>query len=102
MSAAKPLKPATALPWIEDADYDAQIIYGDGERVKVATCRGSETPRAQNAAYIVTACNAYPQLVAAAKHARETMLKRGMPTQHDLLEAAALIKNLLRSLGEIE
>lgn len=74
-------KPATPLPWIDPRTIAASwsVWQGDpeGKQVQVAACRvvdesGNTMPNmvdhdgdcAQNAAYIVTACNAYPQLVA--------------------------------------
>lgn len=69
-------KPATPLPWTDPRTIAASFGVWAGD-VQVATCRvvyddGSTVPymvnhdgdAAQNAAYIVEACNAYPRLMA--------------------------------------
>ncbi len=91
------MKPATPLPWKLHREFEIGSINlnGDGDYAGQGYSNG-------DANYILAACNAYPQLVAAAKHAMETMLKRGVPTQHELLESAAQIRALLRSLGEAQ
>lgn len=72
-------KPATALPW--DTLYPA-TRFGLGA-----------TEREQNAAYAVHAANAYPKLVEALR------LGRGA---EDHLKRQALLRTLLRKLGEAE
>ncbi len=60
------MKPATPLPWQQDDD--TYILGPDGSSVLAPTLDGEdrgECYEAQDAAYIVHACNAYPRLVEA-------------------------------------
>ena len=66
-------KPATPLPW-------AKRYNAAKEKVRRA--------------------DAYPRLVEALREAVATLTKRGMPSQHDLLERARASNALLRELGE--
>ena len=63
------ITPATPLPWHVGIKQAEQIIYdGKGWAVANATVYHGKADGAEtraNAAYIVAACNAYPQLVAA-------------------------------------
>ena len=64
----------TPTPWIDDACLDAQgfvtirradgIEHGDTETAVIATVYDADT-----AAFIVTACNAHEELLAACQHA---------------------------------
>jgi hypothetical protein len=54
-------KPATSLPWLIDTDGDLQTRIGD----KLADMH---ITRQEDAAYIVHAANAYPELIKVVKH----------------------------------
>ena len=62
--------PESPLPWIDDSDHQldiGSIVTGEiGKGVSGATTNKSVTINlsADDAAYIVAACNTYPQLVA--------------------------------------
>jgi len=62
------MKPATPLPW--GTDKDGKRLYaGDAAAYGCV----AETASRQNAAYIVAACNAYPQLVEALRDCLRAM-----------------------------
>ena len=68
------VKPATPLPWRnERSDQGELCIYHQwdnaGTRQRISTMENVDGQ--QNAAYIVHACNAYPQLVADREEMRE-------------------------------
>lgn len=68
-------KPATPLPW--DVQDDTEICSETGG---VATTHAAESSvgtrtESEDATYIVTACNAYPQLVEDNKRLREALQK---------------------------
>ncbi len=58
------IKPATPLPWYDDGRYVVQHAPDNPRPIRIAECHD-----AQHAAYIVAACNAYPELVAALRDA---------------------------------
>ncbi len=87
-------KPATPLPWTQSnqigADGDRFIISDDADRYPVSRAEPKD------AAYIVAACNAYPQLVAALR----AMIGADM-TAESGIAATMHARALLRSLGEV-
>ena len=90
-------KPATSLPWKWSGQIGANgdhFINGAQDHVTRAD--------PQDAAYIVTACNAFPQLVAAL---RELMLRcdgeEGVRADGSNIQTIAA-SGLLQSLGELE
>ena len=89
-------KPATPLPWKLGTRYPCRILG------VASACEdqdeGTETEgQKQDAAYIVHACNAYPQLVAALSK----MLANGPGADHGL-GAELSARDLLRDLGEAQ
>ena len=60
-----PIKPATSLPWINGFAIDRANIYQDDGTGLDNTCKHARADTFQDADYIVHACNAYPELVAA-------------------------------------
>ena len=105
-------KPSTPLPWsvFEHRDHsgigigprytDPVFKYGEVRHVCNILSLSGTWPRSMSkeqqadAAYIVTACNAYPQLVAALRDLWRVSYYANSP---DEMEAASA---LLRSLGE--
>ncbi len=100
MSAAKP---GTALPWAIDTDTGPCVIANLGTRGIAECYEDGETQDetdVQNAAYIVTACNAYPQLVAALRATVEELTHHEGDALTNQRRADGIA--LLRSLGEVE
>jgi hypothetical protein len=62
------LKPATALPWRVSPAHQAQVQQSSGI-ARVTDCYHGQ----QDAAYIVTAANAYPRLMAENEALREAL-----------------------------
>jgi hypothetical protein len=64
-------QPGTPLPWYANGfNIKSGLATGRGNRIIIVTAKdlglfGTAAERDANAAYIVTACNAYPGLVAA-------------------------------------
>ena len=107
-------KPATPLPYavgVTDKQPYALRIYavapGPEFDFSVAWVRDVDAATLeQNAAYIVHACNAYPQLVADRAELIET-LKYVLVDEPNLIPCALsscrnVIRNLLRDLGEAQ
>lgn len=85
------MKPATALPWQVDDDF--HILAADGESIIAPTecdAKLGECYTAEDAAYIVHACNRYPVLVAALAECRATLdvLESVWPAAHGYTQAA--------------
>ena len=80
------MKPATPLPWVQDPTGDAGSTYIGSPNVAWFT---ADCYKKKDAAYIVHACNAYPQLIA---------LLKG--THHND-SRAHIINEFLRELGEL-
>ncbi len=97
------IKPATPLPW--KADRDAVKDSGNNRvcRLSVEAVAFSEGGKRQNAAYIVHAANAYPQLVDALRYiARGYSGYLGNSEGHSGAHCADKASEVLRSLGEAE
>jgi len=81
------IKPGTPLPWVAHPEMAwVTSAHAPNDAPVCALCVESygvnREPEAEaNARYIVTACNAYPSLLAALKEAREA-LAGITPTQH--------------------
>ena len=87
-------KPATPLPWTIETD----AMYG--AKVLGPTINGAQDILSQsgaNAAYIVAACNAYPELVAALRHLVNMAMTRDDQAREDALCTS---RALLAKLGE--
>ena len=85
------MKPATALPW--QVDDDTHILDADGESILAPTecdAKRGECYKAEDAAYIVQACNQYPALVAALEECRSTLyvIENVWPAAHGYTKAA--------------
>ena len=96
-------KPGTALPWTLD---EGGYIYGAGWKVnEPAVMRVRNRP---DDAYIVAACNAYPQLVEDRRRLVETLREfvriAGERDMKDVrvLTAGTEARDLLRDIGELE
>ena len=99
------MKPATPLPWtiskygqISENGADEPLSVAGGVSVPSGTHNPQVVVAKQNAAFIVHACNAYPELVAAlramkAAHADVADTEEQLQTRHDAFQ-------LLASLGE--
>ena len=59
-------KPATPLPWQSEENANGALQFGNPALPWIAEIwrRGYQAQERANAAYIVAACNGYPQLVA--------------------------------------
>ena len=105
-------KPATPLPWIlthqESFDYCFDIVSPQPDGGVYIASTGSskdvDSPCGKNAAYIVAACNAYPQLLDDRARLLEALREIVCPTMdawHNLTSTnAAKARALLRELGE--
>ncbi len=99
-------KPATPLPW-DNAGSTPQQATIDKGNFCIGDC-GSGSGAHQNAAYIVAACNAFPQLVAALRELHEiderklaASERRVYKIGHSVIqERVERNRALLRSLGE--
>ena len=93
-------KPATSLPWklrpreegLGAIDSTTDIPVAQAFQVGTRDQDMTHALRQQNAAYIVTACNAFPQLVAALRLTAALCDENG--------HAGKKARALLRSLGE--
>lgn len=83
-------KPATPLPWSHFIGSNANLLKR-GEHMQ-------QVEPAQDAAYIVHACNAYPALVEALRVAIYELGMQGGDNEKNIRRAEMCI--LLRSLGE--
>lgn len=91
-------KPATPLPWSTGpAIADCFPLHGRIDAV-------GSVARGRDAAYIVHACNAYPELVAALQQVagRPRAEDDGEVTADEINELIALARALLAKLGEGE
>ena len=108
MAATDRMKPATPLPWHvthqrhTDQSFDVvSLCTMGGATVVAATGKSADamSPNGRDAAYIVAACNAYPQLVEDRRRLVEALRDAALR-----LEAAdrgaADLRALLRELGE--
>jgi hypothetical protein len=105
-------KPATPLPWTmratQESSYAAFKIGAPSNRTIAAVLDGNANAAA-DAAYIVAACNAYPQLVAdrqeliaALRELHRCMEWHGQQGHHVAMDAKATYdaRALLARLGE--
>jgi len=92
------VKPATPLPWELSNKFARDKVYEGGLLVANCHVESDLRPKAaceQNAAYIATACNAYPDLLAACRltlrhmHAEELDAPTAAELEHALHEAIA-------------
>ena len=96
-------KPATPLPWSVDNGGDGEIeIWSPSEGARLIATVGDglnvNADDEKNAAYIVAACNAYPELVAALQALAE-FWKHVTPV-HAGAEVAQDAIALLKRIGE--
>ena len=106
------IKPATPLQWtVERGDGCFTIRHAeDGRICSLHYAHGIKAQfdcQKQDAVYIVHACNAYPRLeaeraklITALRECMNTLTARGMPTQHEMLDAARKAHKLLSRLSE--
>ena len=92
---AKQAAPATPLPWRSKADFiSVRVIAAHGAQV------AGTVPLAElDAAYIVAACNAFPELVAALRNSLEVVDYVANNGNAGCDELARQIRALLRKLG---
>jgi len=95
------MKPATPLPWqMTQPAHDPQawdIVDANGGAFAKLTWYGGK----QNAAYIVIACNAFPELVAALREViGHGYLETKHPASQDYVSKAAIakVRSLLASM----
>lgn len=91
----------TPTPWEHLPDEEGSPIVGAGQRICDMDCRSfsddesfeSQTAQMEaDAAFIVRACNAHDELVAALKHAEKMLERHG--------EASTMIGEALAKAGE--
>ena len=85
------MKPATPLPWKVDENNELPPAVIEDTEDGIGVC---EEMNAQDAAYIVAACNAYPKLVAALREIAN------LPDGDFYDCPLGKVRLLLRSLGE--
>lgn len=96
-------KPVAALPWsigpattLEGNRLGIKGIWTEDKKTGVAEAFGYR----ENAAYIVHAANAYPELIEALREARTTIWHMS-PDDGPLAKQVERIDALLRELGEL-
>ncbi len=88
-------KPATALPWRKENTNSGYFLAGatPGYFVEVRPTQDAKQVK-QDAAYIVTACNAYPELIAKLKRCQAALRANGAPNCEAMKESTALLAKL--------